>query len=248
MIKTLTIDGGNTTAKINIFEGDTIVESCRCERLDMEGMSEIIERHNPAGAIFSTVGTIDARFVESLRRMMNGNLLTLTHTTPLPISIDYRSESTLGLDRIAAAVGASALMPGQNLLVADAGSALTTDLVDASATFRGGNISPGMRMRFKALHDFTAALPAVDASGETPMLGYDTFTAIRSGVMRGMAGEISALYHALEDSFHDLRLVLTGGDASSLVNLLQCSSEKVTVWPHLTAIGLNSILHYNETI
>ena len=79
----------------------------------------------------------------------------------MPIRNVYRTPQTLGRDRLAAAVGATVLFPGRNVLIVDFGTAVTIDLVTADATYRGGCISPGVQLRFGALHDHTAALPLV---------------------------------------------------------------------------------------
>ncbi len=240
---TLVIDKGNSSAKAVVFSPkDEILLSERLPEAGLDILDRIIVDWSPRKAILCCVGHLDQRDAESLRMMMDGRLLVLTHRTPLPIAVDYLTPATLGLDRIAAAAGAAALFPGQPLLIADAGTALTLDLVDASGRFRGGNISPGVALRLRALHDFTEALPRVAAEGELPRFGNSTDTAIRAGVIHGLVGEIRASLEAAADTCGPARLILTGGDAPLLLPLLSQASHE----PQLVSIGLKRILDYNE--
>jgi type III pantothenate kinase len=159
---------------------------------------------------------------------------------PMPLKIDYATPHTLGEDRIAAAVGAWSLFPGENSLVVDMGTAVTYDLVSADGHFKGGNIAPGIGMRLRSLHSFTARLPEVGGYGDTPLLGTDTATAMRAGAVRGVVGEI-AYYRAMLPV--DTRIVLTGGWAHRVNEFLDFEA---TIDPCLVTKGLLSILLYNE--
>lgn len=252
---TLTIDQGNTSTKATLFadkegadRGEQILFSERLDAADIEGLARIIEQWRPCRAILSCVGHLDLRTTETLRRFMEDRLLVLTHRTPLPIRIDYRTPSSLGLDRIAAACGAAALLPGRPFLIADAGTALTLDLLDSEATFRGGNISPGMKIRFASLHSFTEALPETAPDGPHPRFGASTDEAIRSGVLFGMAEEIAGSLQAARRICPGADLLLTGGDAPLLLPLLNLPDAEIIAEPRLVAIGLNRILNYNEDI
>jgi type III pantothenate kinase len=174
--------------------------------------------------------------------MVCTHVIELTVNTPMPISINYRTPNTLGVDRIAAAVGAHALMGNSNcdILVADIGTAITYDVVTADNCYRGGNIAPGIYMRLKALNCFTARLPQIEPEeGDTPMWGYDTETALRSGAINGVVAELEYYYSQLNKN---AVAVLTGGGAKLVSDRL---SFKPIVVPSLVHIGLNSIIQYN---
>jgi type III pantothenate kinase len=244
----LVIDQGNTVAKVSVFSGDTLLATHAFRNLDIEQIVPIIGDASSISAIYSSVARFDARFLETLRSIISGHLLILTHDTPLPVQIDYRTPATLGLDRIAAAVGASQVLPATAALIADAGTALTLDIVDASSTFRGGNISPGLSLRFSSLHQHTDALPLLSAQGPAPDFGYDTATAIRSGVLKSIAAEIQANFTDAHRLFGASKIILTGGDAPTLLPLLSRLSLPLLHNPNLVAVGLKRILQYNENI
>lgn len=164
----------------------------------------------------------------------------VSHDMPLPLELDYATPQTLGEDRIAAAVGAWSLFPGQNLLVVDMGTAVTYDVVGADGHFRGGNIAPGIGMRLRSLNSFTARLPKVGGYGETPLVGFDTATAMRAGAVRGVVAEIAYYRSMLPEN---TQVVLTGGWASHVSEFLEFP---VTVEKCLVTKGLLSILLYNE--
>jgi type III pantothenate kinase len=165
--------------------------------------------------------------------------LFLDQYTPLPVFNAYSTPETLGKDRLANACGASALFPGEHVLVFDAGTCLKADLVTADRTYLGGSIAPGLTMRFKALHHYCPALPLISVSGESPLTGVSTETSIRSGVLNGMVAEITGLLNSYREAYPGVRAVLTGGDTPVLVNRLQ---KDIFAVPGLTLHGLHAIL------
>lgn len=242
----IAIDQGNTWAKVGIFAGGKLVEVRHYEELQPADIEEISRDHEVARAIYSTVRVVDEAVTEAVRRVAE-RVVELSHLTPMPLVIDYATPATLGHDRIAAAVGAVSYYAGSNCLVVDAGTAVTLDVVTAGGHFVGGRISPGVRMRLEALHRYTSRLPLVEAYGDTPIVGYDTATAIRSGVVRGVASEIESCCHRLRGTLGDgLRVILTGGDARLLADLVE--GCEVTVDDNILMKGLNRILQYNEDI
>jgi type III pantothenate kinase len=170
-------------------------------------------------------------------------LLWFNSTADTPLDIAYRTPGTLGSDRLAAAVGAWDIQPGKNLLVIDAGSAITIDFVSRDGTYHGGNIAPGIKMRLKALHQFTGRLPMVEKEGDTPTFGYDTETAIRSGVLKGIAHEIDGYIEETRSKYGDIFVFLTGGDENSLKNMIK---SRIFADKYLVARGLNRILQNYE--
>ena len=168
--------------------------------------------------------------------------LALDPTTPVPIQNHYKTPETLGLDRLAAAIGAKELFPAKDLLVIDAGTALTFDLVERSGTFAGGNISPGLRSRFRSLYEFTQRLPLVEEQEHWPDIGQTTEEAIRSGVLNGMILEMDGTIDHFREKLPGLQPVLTGGDALFFERRLK---NAIFVKFEITLIGLNRILEHN---
>lgn len=241
----IAIDQGNTLLKLTLFEGVEVIGTYRCQAESMEDIISMVDRWRPECGAFCSVGRIDPRMVESLRLALDGRLLILSRATALPIGIVYGTPSTLGLDRIALAVGAAMMYEGETLMVADAGTAVTLDVVDGTPAFRGGRITAGMRLRFEALHSRTSALPLEEAEGSIPMAGDSTETAIRSGVVLGLADEITETFRQYRESFGCTRLVLTGGDAGILARRINSRIPADHV-PDLMARGLLHIYNYNE--
>ena len=192
-------------------------------------------------AILSTVKPND----EELNRYLSGNFdffIELDHQTELPIESLYETPDTLGKDRLAAAIGANELFPDQNLLVIDAGTAITYDLVSEKNQFIGGNISPGLEMRFKALNHFTGKLPLIGYSDEFQPIGRNTTDAIRAGVQNGILYEMAQTIDLFNRNYRNLQIIMTGGDSNFFDKKLNYS---IFVHFNLTLIGLNRILEHN---
>ncbi len=242
----LTIDNGNTTVKVAYFIGTSLMATNRFKRDDMAPLERFVSTYHPSGAIVcSTASDPDTEPLERLAQRRCQHALRLTHETPLPIRLGYRTPHTLGRDRIATAVAAWHLAHGQaDALVVDAGTAITYDLVTADGRFEGGNIAPGVALRFGALHEHTGRLPLVSPEGDRPIMGYDTDTAIRSGVMWGLVNEIKGVIAMLREKHPGLMVFITGGDARLL--LPQLCDMGVKHQEHLAAEGLNRIYLYNQ--
>lgn len=192
-------------------------------------------------AILSSVKPVD----DEILHFLSGNFdlfIELDHQTELPIENLYETPETLGKDRLAAAVGANELFPNQNLLIIDAGTAITYDLVSEKNEFIGGNISPGLQMRFKALNHFTGKLPLVSYSDEFQDIGRNTIDAIRAGVQNGILYEIAQTIELFNKNYQNLQIVMTGGDSIFFDKKLNYS---IFVHFNITLIGLNRILEHN---
>ncbi len=239
----LTIDMGNTRVKYAVFDGGTVVSDGCSEEFDEAVIDRILAAHPgiTQAIVATTRGPVDDTVALVRRRI--GRCLRLSPQLPLPIRNGYTTPETLGEDRLAAAVGAASLYPGRNLLIVDFGTAITIDQVSADGVFRGGNISPGMQMRYKALHQFTGRLPLIDSNGRKLPMGRDTETAIRAGVLKGMEYEISGYIEAMKHKYPELLVFLTGGDDFSFD-----SSVKSAIFADrfLVLKGLNRILNYNN--
>lgn len=246
LTRILTIDQGNSSAKSSLWEEGEVVKSLRVGTLTIESLLPILEDGEIDGCAYCSVCHTDAKFLETLRRLVDGSLLVLTPQTELPIEIYYGSRSTLGSDRVAAAVGAGVLFPGKGVLVVDAGTAVTIDIVDRDGNFMGGNIAPGMRLRFKSLRYETQQLPLVTEEGELLAFGNDTASAIRSGVVGGMVSEIADAYLRGKELYGIEKVILTGSDSTVIAPLLTARGIPVTIDNNLVGRGLVEIYIYNS--
>ena len=235
----LTIDQGNSSAKVAVWDRDRLVELSTFKAMTDDVINNFAARYSIDKAIFSSV----ADYQDNLLSRLNAagiKATELTHDTPLPLVIDYATPLTLGVDRIAAAVGAMSLHPGRELLVVDAGTAVTYDNVSADGHFIGGNIAPGIGLRLKALNAFTARLPLISGRGETMLWGNSTESAMRSGAVNGVIAEIT-YYHSRLSA--DAIVVLSGGWGHELAQKLDFETD---YHESLVNRGLNEILKYNE--
>lgn len=239
----LIIDIGNTTAKVAFFDKGEML--CRL-RTDTDHLVELLKNDNHTTqcrqAIVSTTANLPTSLTQ-LTESLKIKTLWLNYQTRLPFVNDYKTPQTLGPDRVAAVAGAMNTWPEENVLVIDAGSCITYDLLTADGHYKGGNISPGIKMRLRAMNEHTARLPLVTTNGELPPMGHDTQTALRAGSLMGVKYEIEGYIHYLYKGYTNGRVVLTGGDADILKDLL----PKTAVCDnHLVLRGLDFILQYNE--
>ena len=238
------VDIGNSRMKVVVVDAATSrsVAEYVAEGVDALWLEQQLDRHPEAqrAILSSTRGDVEA--VEAvLRRRMSHLLVFDPATTPCPLRNAYHSPATLGADRLAAAVGASILYPDADLLVVDFGTAITIDYV-VDGAFCGGNISPGMTTRFRALADYTSKLPLCHATNEQLAYGRTTIEAIEQGVMQGISHEIEGYIGQFVAEKAKKYIIFTGGDAKyfakRIKNAIFADCEPVIY-------GLNAILNYN---
>lgn len=238
----LIIDAGNTRIKLAVYDQSKLVHMRMIPDWSARAIESLCSQFkNLQAAISCSVREIPD-WLPSFLTVRGIVLMDLTYRLSLPVRLDYGSPETLGKDRIAGAAGAAATFPGNPVIIADAGTALTIDLVTAEGVFLGGNISPGMQMRFAALHEQTYSLPLVAPEEEVPLIGRNTREAILAGVVNGMIYEIDNSINSLKNKYNDLRVILTGGDADYLSKRLKNS---IFVSENLVLHGLNIILMHN---
>jgi type III pantothenate kinase len=240
-IMNVAVDSGNTYSKIGWFEGDKLIRYQT--RLIWSDLVKEIHNDRPDRIIFSSVSNSVEEFKEALN--ITVPILDLYGETPLPIKKEYKTPQTLGADRIAAAIGANWLFPDKDLVVIDMGTCITYDLVDKSGTFQGGLITPGVKMRFTALHTFTKRLPLVEPVIMPDLIGKSTKEAIESGVMNGVLAEMEGIIERYRHTLPSLSVVLCGGDIPFFESSLKPAIFAV---PELVLIGLNRILRYNVAL
>ena len=244
MTYNLTIDQGNTSAKYALWDGDGQMVGIQSRlRVEARDVAQMLPKYDVDTAIYCTVSRRSSTLMHALQRCCR-HVIEFSVNTPMPLTVDYRTPDTLGLDRLAAAVGAYALdgCAGRELLVVDLGTAITYDRVTADARYIGGNIAPGVFMRLKALNHYTARLPLVDPrqADSIEMWGDDTRHALLSGAVRGVVAELE-YYHA--KAGENAAVVLTGGDAEFIAPMLHFD---VHIRPNLVSEGLEHIIRYNN--
>lgn len=238
----LILDIGTTYIKIAIFSKSEMLFRESLPEISPEYISTIAGNFpGIRNSIISSVRKRDVSLLEYLNKDFEFTI-ELSEKTPLPVKNQYRSPATLGYDRLAAVVGANTMFPGTNILVVDIGSALTIDFINSANEYHGGNISPGMMMRYRALHEFTSNLPLEYPNDSQEFMGSDTPGAIISGVQNGLILELEGYINRFSEKKKGLKVILTGGDAEFFAEKI---SFKVITDPNLTLKGLNRILEYN---
>jgi type III pantothenate kinase len=241
----LIIDIGNTRTKYFVFNQGEEIFSGSVDCLTPEHIALLLQEYQAADkVILSAVKSYTSELKAKLQADFKV-FVELNADTPLPIENLYLSRDTLGKDRIAGVVGAFKLYPKKNILVIDAGTAITFDLITADKQYMGGNISPGLKMRFRALHQFTERLPLLAAEEMNMLYGQTTEEAIRAGVQNGIVFEVDNAINAFKEIYKNLYVIITGGDTKFFDKKLKNS---FFVHYNLVAIGLNCILEHNGDI
>jgi type III pantothenate kinase len=236
----LIVDIGNTSTKLAVFEGNEKLSQSRINELSCEELENKLSGLKIKSAIVSSVKKLPP-FISDLFFSNIPYVHMLSHKSQLPFKIEYDSPETLGTDRIAAVAGAFNLYPGAEILVIDAGTAITFDFL-SGYNYKGGNISPGLTMRFKALNIFTDRLPLVSPVESYTFPGRNTRDAIIAGVITGVTYEINEYIRTFENKHSDFKVIVTGGDSEYLKDKI---NYLVTYMPDIVIDGLNYILEYN---
>lgn len=240
----LIVDQGNTICKLAVFDGCDLQMSTSVKALDRAILRELFLRYESIDSIiYSSVGADDASsLAEYVGRCRHFVELKATTAVPIRASYDRRQ---LGGDRLAAVVGAYSLAGrGESILVIDAGTAITYEYLEGGNHYIGGNISPGLWLRFKALGSFTSRLPLIHDLPDTDIAPYgvDTHSAMVAGCVEGLMNEVRGYIRLAQEKGY--RVILTGGDSEFIAERL--GSEPFEVQAHLVLVGLNEILNYNK--
>jgi len=240
-LKNLVIDQGNTKVKFSIFIDDEMQQMVSKDSLSCDDILELITNQAVQNIIYSSVAGY-LTHSDKDRLSQKARFVEMSHQLLMPIENAYATPETLGLDRLAAVVGAHTLYPQNACLVVDAGTCMTLEVLNAEGVYVGGNISPGVNMRLKAMHEFTARLPLEEVGDWNKNWGISTQTALQNGGLLGACLEIEGLEQRLRQQWPNLKCLLTGGDAEQLANRL---NNKFFVHTNLVLVGLNKILNYN---
>jgi type III pantothenate kinase len=241
MSVTLCFDFGNTRKKVAVFNKSEIDEVLVLEEDSAEAIHALINKYHPNKSILSSV--IDHN--PGIETILAGatKFHKLSHLTKVAFTTPVGKPETIGADRLALTAAAVHYYPTKNNLVIGMGTCVTYNFINKYHEFVGGAISPGMEMRLKAMHQFTAKLPLVKADSNVPLIGYDTDTNILTGVVLGMAKEIDGFIDSYKEKFGNFNVLLTGGD---LVHLACHLKNKIFADPDLIFKGLYAISEVNN--
>jgi type III pantothenate kinase len=241
----LVIDIGNTNSKLAVFEGKTLVDYQILKDIAATGLIGLIDKYKVINSSVSIVREDLKEVIDVLKS--NTNYISFSTSINTGIKNHYQTLSTLGLDRWAKVIAASACYPAQNCLMIDSGTCITYDLLNSRNEYFGGSISPGIDMRFKALHHFTGRLPLVTWEQEAGIPeGTDTDSAIKNGVLQGVINEVEGFISAYNKENKGLTVLLTGGNAAFLLEQLKNSifAPQIIHDPYLVLKGLNEVIAF----
>ena len=233
----LIIDEGNTLCKMAVVRNGVILAQKSDRDIDDAALLDFARQYGICGIISSSTRRERVELPAALQGISHTRLSAETN---LPIHIIYSTPHTLGLDRVAAAVGASVLFPQSDVLIIDLGTAITIDFLSGKGEFFGGVISPGAEMRAKALNTFAGRLPLVEVPADAGLRGQSTTEALQFGILNGIRFEIDGYINAYCAQNQDVKVVVTGG-AAGLVNRADVVRE-----PNLVIIGMNRILEFSS--
>lgn len=237
----IAIDVGNTRIKAAVFEGSTILESFVFSKNELgENIENILKKYKKVThLVVSSVSDIEKRSFSEFENLVDIHFVS--HNDSFPFTNSYKTPRTLGVDRMVLAAGATLQFPNQGRLVIDAGTCVTYDFIDESNNYRGGAISPGLKLRYKSLHNFTAKLPLLELENPEHFIGKSTSESLHSGVVNGLVYEIDGFIEEYKALYPNFIIILTGGDAVFLAKRL-----KNTIFANSNFLleSLNQIFQY----
>ncbi|MFZ1808360.1 MAG: type III pantothenate kinase [Cyclobacteriaceae bacterium] len=234
----LSVDYGNSRIKAGVFEHKELIQHFTFE--DEVVFDQWLKENKFENAIVSSVARSTDKLLDTINS--GGKKIQMNPSTALPIGIKYSTPQTLGVDRIAAACGVLDALPNKHCLVIDLGTCINYEFVDDQGSYYGGAISPGIKMRFEAMHTFTAQLPLVKFNKNSPLIGDSTESCMQSGVVNGVLAELDGIIDRYQKKYPTMGVILCGGDAPLFENKLK---RPIFVAPNLVLSGLNRILLHN---
>lgn len=234
----LIIDEGNTRIKLALFnQKDELAELSVVEHWQ-KTLSDWLTQYSIERTLLCGVGS-KTNEIASYLKTHKLNFIHFTNINQTNIKHQYITPETLGVDRVANAAYCyyNNIWPA---LVIDCGTCLKLDVVDENGDYLGGAISPGLKMRCHAMHQFTAKLPLVVPNVVPPsLIGNTSETSLLAGAHLGMLHEIEMWISRYEDRFPSISVFITGGDGDYFVKALK---NNIFADPFLTLKGLNEIL------
>lgn len=238
----LAIDIGNSSTKLAVYQNSQMVLFKQLSEPEIQWLRKTVKNYPEIkSSILASVRDYPKEIDEWLAdRFFH---IDFTNKIRLPFINQYSTPETLGKDRIAAVAAATKLFPETNVLIIDAGTSITYDLITKNNIYLGGGISPGIEMRFRALHTFTGKLPLVTKIDDTPLIGNSTQKSILSGVLNGVVAEVEGIIYRYSQQFEKLKIIISGGDYKYFDKKLKNS---IFATPNIVMQGLMEILKFNE--
>lgn len=217
----LVVDIGNTRIKCAVYELDTNIASfVFTNELAENNFKNILQTYPKTTNVIVSSVTDKLHFdFHTFSRTVNVHFVT--HADTFPFQNKYATPKTLGVDRMILAAGATLLFPEQNRLVIDAGTCVTYDFIDKYNNYLGGAISPGLRLRYESLHQFTSKLPLLTLEEPIGVIGNSTTQSIHSGVVNGLTLEMDGFITSYKQQYENFTIILTGGDTVFLAKRLK---------------------------
>ncbi len=240
----LAIDIGNTRIKCAVFNNSDLLEHFSFEHSKLENcINQILLKHPQCkDVIVASVGNYAPMDFENLKTFIKWHFLT--HQSNFPFQNKYATPATLGIDRMVLSGGAVLMFPETNRLVIDAGTCITFDFINSNDQYLGGAISPGIRMRYEALHHFTARLPLLDTKSPDSFIGDSTAESMHAGVIYGVLNEIDGFIEQYKVTNENIKVILTGGDSEFLAMRLK---NTIFASPNFLLESMNQIFQYQTT-
>ena len=235
----LAIDIGNTRIKWARFNQTEVLESGIIPETDLTTIKSVIDSHQSSAISVSSVVKLSSSVLEFLSKR---NIVLIDSNTKVPIVNNYKTPETLGIDRLCSAIGAKSIFPNAPVLVIDIGTCIKYEFITKNGIYEGGNISPGLKMRYASLNNYTSKLPALTPEKITGPIGKSTTEALRLGVQQGMLFEMQTMIHTMESLHPGTKTVGTGGDLPFFANDL-----KTHIFADLLLVlrGINEIYLHN---
>ena len=239
----LVIDVGNSFVKLAVFNENSLVSKKIIDHGFIVKHIQLLKKQYPSikNGIISSVRKLKEEDIKFIKAHVD--VIELNSHTNLPFVNCYATPKTLGMDRVALVSASVAQYPKANVLIIDAGTCITYDFINNNNMYLGGAISPGIRMRYQSLNQFTANLPLLEIDMPTGIIGDSTNSSIHSGVIYGVLKEIDGVIYEYKEQYSDLTIILTGGDANFLSKQLKSS---IFANSNFLLEGLNHILQFNS--
>jgi type III pantothenate kinase len=237
----LCLDFGNTRQKVGVFNGRNFLKEINLPDTSLQSIEALLNEWNPEKIILSSVINHDPAIETYMAEKTKFH--RLNYTSQLPLTTPVGKPETIGADRLALVAAAVDLFPNIHNLVIGLGTCITYNFINNQHEFLGGSISPGMNMRFRAMHEQTALLPYIKAETQFPLIGFDTKTNLLSGVIWGMSKEIDGIIDEYALKYSNFNVLLTGGDMPFFVPHLK---NKIFADPNLIFKGLYAISEFNN--
>ncbi len=237
----LVLDIGNSLLKAGIFKNNNLINYCEFNQDYYLNIKSILDKNPITHSIVANVTESKNKLIELLSKKTN--LIKFDSSLKVPFKNCYQTKNTLGKDRIALVSNASKEYPKENVLLIDLGSCITFDFLNNKNEYIGGSISPGLRMRYRSLNNFTANLPLIDPKEIDCFIGKNTEDSIHSGIINGIISELNSTVDKYKSKYKEIRIILTGGDSKFLFKKIKngiFANQKFLIF------GLNFLIELNK--